>query len=290
MNVQFFNSDITHKRPMYEAPVEDFLISIKSPSEEMRAVFETLKHVQDQEEKRRLKEHLYFILPAVITDGTGRAYKNISKFTGLMTLDFDKIPHAKELRDHLFHDFKFVFASWTSSTGSGTRALVKIPESSSVEEFKSYFWGLADEHMFAYQGFDIAPQNACLPMFASYDPGLLMRSYENTEVFSGTSTKERLFPQPYRPPVTKVDVSPRKYDSWVTRSIGEIVDNGHPQVRAVAFTIGGFVGAGRLSFSDAEELLHIAIRNNAYLSKGTEGYMKTASEMIKRGINQPIFE
>jgi len=75
----------------------------------------------------------------------------------------------------------------------------------------------------------------------------------------------------------------------ITRKINSIVDNGHPQLLKIAFTLGGYVGGGYLTKDEAENLIHNLIEQNSYLSKGISGYKKTASSCIRDGLNKPLY-
>tara|TARA_R110000851_G_scaffold43560_1_gene107643 strand:+ start:3123 stop:3995 length:873 start_codon:yes stop_codon:yes gene_type:complete len=288
MIVQFYGADVHNKTPIAELDLTRFLNMIKNPKPEMKQIFMELQSCDDPKRKRTLKEKLFFITPSSFSDRRARAYKNIVSFTGLLPLDFDKIDNAPDLKEHLFEEYKSIHACWLSSSGRGVRALVRIPVVNSVDEFKSYFWGLANKDLIGFNGFDIAPQNPVLPLFASHDPDLLIRDYEECETWKIKGKKEDLFPSPYVAPIAKYGTNPPYIVKYVNTVIDRITDNGHPQVRACAFTLGGWVSNGRISHSEAENLIEGKIRMNAYLSKGVEGYVKTAKEMINRGTAKPL--
>ena len=70
----------------------------------------------------------------------------------------------------------------------------------------------------------------------------------------------------------------------------KIIDNGHTQVVSNSTVVGGFVGAGRLDYTEAWSQIESCIRQNNYLSKGTKGYLKTAKQMFDKGINSPLYK
>jgi hypothetical protein len=74
----------------------------------------------------------------------------------------------------------------------------------------------------------------------------------------------------------------------IVRKMNEIINNGHPQLRRISYTLGGYVGGGYLSQNEAEELTHNLIEHHRYLSKGISGYKKTASTFIKKGMEKPL--
>ena len=175
--------------------------------------------------------------------------------------------------------------------------MVKIPIilhnniSDGIEQYKGYFWGINKE-MKQYGGFDTALQNCVLPLYLSPDDNILIR--ESFTEFTDTGENERkilnglgsLIKIPkYRYNSKKVS----KIKKYITNSIDKITDNGHPQLRAAAFALGGYVGAGYIRYETALELIFDLIDKNKYLSHKSAVYKQTAKTMINEGINKPIY-
>jgi hypothetical protein len=139
-----------------------------------------------------------------------------------------------------------------------------------------------------YDGFDEVNKNPAQPLFQSYDPELLFR--EDATIFRKRKPKQVFIPKLSVQPFRTFNSSERKEQiiRMITRRMREIVDNGHPQLLKIAYTLGGSVGGGYLSQSEAEILIHGLIETNEYLSKGISGYKKTASTCIENGIKRPI--
>lgn len=243
--------------------------------------------MQEWENKKILKEALNFITPCVRVKGY-RRYSNIQSFTGMAQLDFDHLPFsAGEFRDILFKEHKFISMAWISASGRGVKALARVPIVNKVEDFKSYYWALHDI-VSNYVGYDMAPQNAVLPLFLSPDPDAKFRPDAKPILVKSTSPSATLTHIKLQ---YKVDFS--KFEQFTliqqsVRRIIEIEDNGHPQVRAAAFTLGGYVGAGFVDYDMALSALTDAILENDYLAKGTDGYVKTAKQMLIAGMSQPL--
>jgi hypothetical protein len=242
--------------------------------------------------EKELKETLQFVVPQALTKGK-RRYANIIGFTGLIHLDFDHIDFADEFRDYLFSTYPFVIAAWLSASRRGVKAFVRIPKASSVDEFKAYYFGLANKVMSKYNGFDTATQNAVLPMFMSPDPSIKVRPLGDTEIWT-TKGKNPKIDYNAPPPKSwlKVDYSRGSLSTIIHKietAINRIDDNGHPQLRAAAFAAGGYVGAGYITEDQAIDLLTTLVLENDYLSKGTDGYIKTAIQMITKGAQRPLF-
>lgn len=284
----YFDSDIKRSYPLGVVTLDQFVRGITNPKPKIREIFDKINECEisgDMKEKARLKCGLYSFTPCVLFNGK-RKYANIAEFTGLMVLDFDHLTqeYAKEFKDFVFNTYDFIVASWLSASRCGVRCLVKIPKVSTTTEFKTYFNGLRYLEMAQYYGFDIAPQNAALPLFLSYDPNLLYR--QNPTTWDQTYS---LIPNLPIPTTYKFDDNSPAVSRIITASIHKIVDNGHPQLRAASYALGGYVGAGLIAHSEAQSLIHHLIRTNAYLSQKAPVYIETANTMILKGINTPLY-
>jgi hypothetical protein len=67
-----------------------------------------------------------------------------------------------------------------------------------------------------------------------------------------------------------------------------IDDPGHPQLRSLCLSVGGYVASGYISMLEAEQLIHHLIETHHYLSKGISGYKKTATWALNEGTRKPI--
>ena len=67
-----------------------------------------------------------------------------------------------------------------------------------------------------------------------------------------------------------------------------IIDNGHPQVRSIALSMGGWVAQGYLTEMEAQSLGEQYINFNGYLSKKANIYKKTLSTFIREGMKSPL--
>ena len=138
-----------------------------------------------------------------------------------------------------------------------------------------------------YEGFDPAPKNAILPLFYSHDPAILYR--EEPTTFTDTYTPPEPATPEYIPPITE---NPTRNRSWAIsnteKAINKIIDNGHPQLRAVAYAMGGYVSAGYITEHEAIDTLNRLIESNSYLSQKPSVYKRTAKEMIRKGQSEPL--
>jgi hypothetical protein len=282
----YYEADIKRSMPLGTVTLGYVLNAIKNPKKDIRHVFEQIRiaeEAKDMATKNQLKTHLYSFTPCVRVEGA-RKYANIINFTGLLVLDFDHLEHsiAIEFKEYLFNEYKFIYSVWLSASRHGVRAIVNIPTCTSVDDYKGYFGGI-EKKLEGYNGFDSAPKNCILPMFISYDADILVR--ESPDQWTGKYVK--LVPPPVKQYI--VDDKTSSIEKIIAKKIIPITDNGHPQLRAAAYLMGGYTGAGYIERDVAISILHHLIDTNAYLSQKAEVYKKTAIQMVDSGINTPTY-
>jgi hypothetical protein len=294
---QYYPANIKKCKPLGFTTIEEFKTLHKEPTREMIEVFSKIAEAEvknDMELKAKIKQNnLLYFTPCVYIKNW-RKYDNITKFTGLLVLDFDHIENAKVFKKHLFDEYPFIISTWLSPSKKGIKALVRIPIiqvqspiSKSTDEFKEYFDAISDV-MELYDGFDKINQNPAQPLFQSYDPELLFRA--DATIFSKRKAKPKFIPRPSVQPFRTFNSSSKKETiiRMIVRKMNEIINNGHPQLRRISYSLGGFVGGGYLTQSEAEELIYNLIEHHRYLCKGISGYKKTASTFIKKGMEKPL--
>ena len=282
----YYDADIKSSIPLGNVTLDYFINAIRNPKIDIKHIFESIRiaeEVGDMATKQQLKSKLYSFTPCVYVQGA-RKYENIKHWTGLLVLDFDhlEVDYAVEFKSYLFDEYKFIIAAWLSASRHGVRALVKIPKAQSVDEFKQYFAAI-ERHLNCYNGFDKAPKNCILPLFFSYDAEILYRD--------NAQTWDEKYIEPIPPPVKQYIINDKTsaVERIIAKKINIIVDSGHPQLRAAAYLLGGYVGGGYIDHSDAVSIIHNLIESNAYLSQKASIYKKTAIQMINKGVNQPTF-
>lgn len=296
--LQVFEAQITKTKPITNITLQKLLKTIQNPPSKLRSIFNHIKSA-DKKEKALLKQKLYYFTPSVIVKPDGkRRYKDIVEFTGLLTLDFDKVPKPELLKNHLFEQYQFIIAAWLSTSGTGVRCLVKIPVikimnnniQQAIDEFKGYFWGLANEYFMKYEGFDIATQNCVLPMFLSMDENILIRNDFVEWYIKSTNPKQiKQNTKPFRFRYSITNKNKKLVISNIKKAIDKIYDNGHPQLRAASFSLGGYVGAGYIDEYEAIELIDQLIESNSYLNIKPNTYKRTARTMIREGQYKPLY-
>lgn len=288
----YYPNNISAVKPLGYVTLKEFIRIIKDPKKETIKLFSDIKEASkkgDLDLKSKLKKKLYYFTPCINTDEKGRKYENITSFTGLVQIDFDGITNAEEFRDWFFDNVSSCVICGISPSGFGIKALIRIPVVKSVEEYKSYFYGIS-YYLEQYKGFDISPQNCSLPLFMFHDPNVKFR--DNATVSEIKGEKINAFKKFEGTVRVLEDVESHKKDrvkSFFINSISKIVDSGHPQVISSASVLGGYCGAGYLSQDEAEVLIEEEISKNHYLSKDIRGYIRNAKNMLIKGMQGPLY-
>ena len=292
--IQLFENNVKITRPVKDWTINDMFNYIKNMPPDDFNKYEKIRQAEidgDAATKAFYKQQLYYVVPAVYLNPEGhRSYEDIIEFNGVMPLDYDHLESPDVFKKYLFEKHKEIIAAWLSSSGKGVRALVKIPTVYSVDDYKSLFWG-ATETFGKYDGFDIALQNCVLPLFLSPDKDILIRNDFDEWTTTGENPKELAYDESsnvFIGEVKRQDKTSKIVLKRIWKAIDKIEDNGHPQLRAAAFTLGGYVGGGFINRDYAIEQIHLMIESNAYLSQKPAVYKKTAVDMIISGMKKPI--
>ena len=125
-----------------------------------------IRNEKDKSERNELKKQL----PAICFSGTftKRADSAIIEHSGLICLDFDNYPKAKEMlqdKENLSKN-KYVYSVFISPSGNGLKVLVKIPPD--AENHINYFNSLIKHFNSPY--FDKTSRNISRVCYESYDP------------------------------------------------------------------------------------------------------------------------
>jgi len=114
-----------------------------------------------------------------------RAKEDIKEHSGLAILDFDKVNggNPEMLKKMLFNRCGFIHAAWISPSGDGVKATARIPVVETDEEYKQYYLPLLDEVKNFSPNTDKSNKDISRLCFESYDPDILIRDWDLTEVF-----------------------------------------------------------------------------------------------------------
>ena len=287
MKFQYYEAAIQKSTPLGEVTLDYMLNAIRSPKHNIRHIFEQISLAEQNKDmalKAKLKTKLYSFTPCVYVNGT-RKYSDIVHFTGLMVLDFDhleSVEYAIEFKNYFFNEYRFVIASWLSPSKHGVKCILNIPICNTTDEFKQYFNGL-ELIIKSYKGYDDTPKNCILPLFLSYDEDILIR-YDYT-------TWNRKHTPMERPIVKQYIIKDKSsfVENIIIKKIDAIINNGHPQLRAAAYLLGGYCGGGHIDYDHCINMINHMIDGNSYLCQKASRYKKTAKQMIDKGISMPVY-
>lgn len=291
----YYPAQIKKPKPLGTVTLEQFIEAHKNPKDNIRKTFEEIAACEargDLARKGELKtNNLFYFTPSIFTDGQGRAYCNITGFTGILVFEFDHINNAEAFKQFLFNAIPSIICAYLGPSKKSVKFLLKIPKVNTIEEYKQYFYGIAF-YMEKYNGFDGSNQNPALPLFISWDENLLYR--EDAETWTQKGVKLGEFD--YNSEAGEADflleeVTDQHLQSVknvIKGAIDKIVDNGWPQLRSSVLAAGGFCGAGYISEEDMEEWLIECVGKNDYLQKDIKGYTRNIKKFLKEGIKKPM--
>jgi len=272
--------------------LQQLINSIISPKPEMIQAFELIKTAGqkgDKAEKDKLKaEKLFFTTPSAIFDPI-RNYESIKEFLPIGVFEYDDVKYAEELRDYIFEKRKDCIFAFCSPSFTGTKFIFLFGETpTSIEHYKRLWFGIAYD-LEKFKGLDLSNERCTQPLYNSYDPnakyrtdaiGNLVKGYK-VNAFIPFESSDVDLPE---------DVDPEDVDNCfnlIGHLIDRINDQGHNQVVSTSFTASGLCAYYGIPQDDMWDLLEEKIRNNSYLNKGTEGYLKTAKTLFNKGTNFP---
>ena len=277
----YYPNNVYVTQPSGEISLRRFVKAVREPKPETKQLFLAIKAAaakEDLELKGNLKKNLFYFTPCVNTDGKGRSYNNITSFTGFVQVDFDGIGDPEELRDSFFESVKSCTICGVSPSGKGIKAILRIPVVETVDEYKAYFYGIA-HHLEKYEGFDMAPQNCCLPLYMFYDPDARYREDATVSTIRGEKinafSKDKIVDiASYEDGEVATKEIKKKISSYIKNKINRIDDNAYPQILSLGTVIGGFVTYYSLDFDLVIDYTNEIIDTNGYMQKSPNAYKK----------------
>ena len=220
-------------------------------------------------------------LPVALFSGVFSSRKDgdIEGHSGLVILDFDHI----DVDDYkaLLGTDDYVYACWTSPSGDGLKALVRI---SNTERHRDHFRALQVYFERNY-GLEVDPSgiNESRACFESYDPDLILK--EDSQVF-GHMLKENT---PVEEVVQKkVQTDYEKIDI-IAHMIRKASDGEkHFTLLRAAVLCGGYIAAGRMEEDEAVRIMLREVSNRDV--DDLELAKRTIADGISQGRMMPIRE
>lgn len=292
----YYSGNIYKSKCIGHVSLEYFIKAHKYPNKNTLDLLKKIKDAannNDKELKNKLKEQLYSFTPSVfINKGNNRLYQNINNFTGFVQIDFDNFDNsnmANEFKHFIFNQYEFIVCSYLSPSSLGVKSIGFINTPNDVNEFKEYHNAIELE-LNNYDNYDAVTKNAVLPLFLSYDKDILVR--QNPQKWGVKFEKIIDYVELKNEPKYKVNKNKNLFEKTVRifkTKIGNINDNGHPQLRSSCLILGSRVSAGYIDYIDAVNLAEYCIINNTYLQKNIKGYIKTANWAIDEGMLNPKY-
>lgn len=289
---QYYPSSVYETVPLGFCSLREMLMAIKLPKEKTLKIFKEIEEAtkaKDKKRKDKLKSQLYYFNPCCVMDGIGRKYENIVSYTSVLLIDIDNLDKeiAKDLKQYLFDTYDFVIASFLSVSKCGVKILVRIPMAVSVDDFKSYFYGLMSSWQWI-KNMDYAPQNPSLPAYLTYDEDILIR--EAPSIFDRRGIKIDEFKvytgEPVNVEATEED---REKIIYILTSIfNKIQDSGHYISRSACIVGWGYAGAGYFTEDEMQNILFNLIEETPYLQTKPQVYKKTCMDMRQVGLSAPL--
>ena len=288
---QWYANGIKTIKPNGFITLRQLINAVISPKSEMIESFKLIQEAGakgDKAEKDRLKaERLFFTTPSAIFNPI-RNYDSIQEFRPFGVYEYDNIEHCEELRDYIFEKRKDCIFAFCSPSFTGAKFIFLFGETpTSIEHYKQLWFGIAHD-LDKFINLDLSNERCTQPLYNSYDPNAKFREDAVGKVVYGY--KENSFV----PFVGEIEIpeevneeDKEKCFSLITHLIDRIVDSGHNQVVSASFTASGLCAFYGIDQDEMWNLLEDRIRDNDYLSKGTENYLKTAQTMFNKGLNFP---
>lgn len=289
---QWYSNGIKTIKPNGFITLRQLINAIIKPKTEMLEAFKLIHEAGakgDKAEKDRLKaEKLFFTTPSAIFNPI-RNYESIQKFLPLGVYEYDDIEHCELLRDYIFEKRKDCIFAFCSPSFTGAKFIFLFGETPvSIEHYKQLWFGIAHD-LDKFKGLDMSNERCTQPLYNSYDPNAKFREDAVGDIIRGYKTnavkeikiEDIEFPEE----VSEKDVE--KCFNLITHLIDRIVDSGHNQIVSTSFTASGLCAFYGIDTNEMWDLIEDRIRDNSYLSKGTQGYLKTAKTMFNKGLGFP---
>jgi len=285
--IPYYKGNIKLSKVIGHVSLSQFIFAIKNPRANIKKLIDEIAITKDSVLKRELKHQLYsFTVSVFVPYYKKRSYKNIQYFTGLMQLDFDKVNGSLEdLKIELYLK-PYVICVFYSPSRNGLKAicLTKVPRN--VEHYKAIHKAVKTD--LNIDSFDDATNNPILPLFLSYDEEIYHKPIDKVIAFDKEDFSKPEFVVPLTVEQTKYIPNFNNYEKTLRifkSKINSIQENGHPQVVKACLILGSRVAAEYIGYNEALTVMQTEIRNNEYLKKGTNGYLKTGLFFINKGYN-----
>jgi len=254
----------------------------------LKAEIEKIRASTDEDEIKSLKMQLPCVLFAGLfdipltkqrADGTYfKSFRNdnsLSKHSRFVPFDIDDVDDVELEKQNLMKD-EYIYAAWTSPSGTGIHGLIKIADGNRHEEHYSAI-------LKKYPHFDHSARNQSRVLFFSYDENLLVN--ENSKTFFEVFEEEKFEGIVMSNATTdykKLDIAAKMIRSAQT---GER----HNAVIKASYLVGGYIAGGMSEETIARDILRHEVFNK-FEGKDVEIEYRAIDDGIKAGQYMPINE
>jgi len=219
-------------------------------------------------------------LPVVCFSGefSSRADDAIFEHSGFIVLDFDHVDVESTKRSLATDDF--VYSCWTSPSGQGVKALVKI---TNPERHRDHFRALV-KYFERTHGLEVdaSGANESRACFESYDPEIIIK--DDYKKFGAFTTEHAEAQTPTNKAYDHTDYMKL---NLACRMIRQAEDGEkHAMLMKASRLVGGFISAGRMEEDEAIRILHREICKRDIVSESQA--MSTIIDGIEHGKQMPI--
>jgi hypothetical protein len=217
-----------------------------------------------------------------------RAKDHLTQHSGICHADIDHLTNLVETKLALMSDPHVVYC-FTSPRGDGLKYGVRIPVVGDDDAYK-HAWGvLAAAHLAAYGvTWDRSGKDICRLCFVSWDPTCYVNP--DAEVYG---VPQMIIPEPKPRLVATGSIPRERRDLYAQRGIANAVkiieastDGGlHEARRRASYLLGGYIGGGILTYTEAYEALRAAVEGH---TKHVAASLKTIASGLTKGEAKPI--
>lgn len=295
--ISVFKNLFSSKDTPFSLTITDVYERIKEGNPILIDKINIIRTTEDKELRDKTKNSLL----AIMFNGVfiERTDNSLEEHSGCCILDFDKYPNEEVMnleRERLIND-KHVLMVFTSPSGNGLKALIRIPKSSKIEHKRRFN---AFRKYFESDYFDEKNCNVSRVCFESYDPNIFLNQFceEFTEIEEekGFSYSEKV-PSIILRDESKIIERILKFDfkgnfeegnrnNYILKLAMSFSEYGISQDTAENYILNNYV-IGDFSESEALTTIKSAYRKTHFDSKYFEDFntVKNIQNKIKSGIN-----